>query len=70
MSTELETRVTALEETAAHQAKTIEELSDELTRQYRAVERLAGQVEALVNRFLALEEQSRDPAPISRPPHY
>ncbi|WP_404863161.1 SlyX family protein [Georhizobium sp. MAB10] len=70
MSAELENRLTTLEELAAHQAKTIEDLSDELARQYQVTDRLTRQVEAIAQRFLALEEQSHGPVPVTKPPHY
>jgi len=63
-------RITKLEELAAHQAKTIEELSDQLAEQWRIVEQLRGKLDALTERFLAVEERSLEAPPVTRPPHY
>lgn len=63
-------RITALEETVAHQAKTIEELSDQLTAQWTVVEQLRAKLDRLTERFLTLEEQSLDAPANTRPPHY
>lgn len=65
-----EDRVTRLEETVAHQAKTIEELSDQLAEQWKVVEQTRAKLDRLTERFLSLEEQSLDAPPITRPPHY
>ncbi|WP_455854234.1 SlyX family protein [Ensifer canadensis] len=65
-----EDRVTRLEETVAHQAKTIEELSDQLAEQWKVVEQTRAKLDRLTERFLSIEEQSVDAPPITRPPHY
>lgn len=65
-----EDRITRLEETVAHQAKTIEELSDQLAEQWKVVEQTRAKLDRLTERFLSLEEQSLDAPPITRPPHY
>ncbi len=65
-----EDRVTRLEETVAHQAKTIEELSDQLAEQWKVVQQTRAKLDRLTERFLSLEEQSIDAPPITRPPHY
>lgn len=54
----------------AHQAKTIEELSDQLAEQWKVVEQTRAKLDRLTERFLSLEEQSLDAPPITRPPHY
>lgn len=63
-------RITQLEETIAHQAKTIEELSDQLTEQWKVVEQTRAKLDRLTERFLSLEEQSLEAPAITRPPHY
>ena len=63
-------RITRLEETVAHQAKTIEELSDQLAEQWKVVEQTRAKLDRLTERFLSLEEQARDAIPVTRPPHY
>ena len=63
-------RITHLEETIAHQAKTIEELSDQLTEQWKVVEQTRAKLDRLTERFLSLEEQALEAPAITRPPHY
>ncbi|GAA4171186.1 SlyX family protein [Shinella granuli] len=63
-------RLARLEEHVAHQANTIEELSDQLAEQWRVVEQLRSKLDRLTERFLALEEGSLDAPAITRPPHY
>ncbi|OLP45217.1 SlyX family protein [Rhizobium oryziradicis] len=65
-----EERLIRLEETVAHQAKTIEELSDQLADQWKVVEQVRAKLDRLTERFLNLEEQSHDSVPITKPPHY
>ena len=63
-------RITKLEEMIAHQAKTIDELSDQLAEQWKIVEQMRVKLDRLTERFLSLEEQSLEAPPITRPPHY
>ncbi len=63
-------RITKLEEMVAHQAKTIDELSDQLAEQWKVVEQMRAKLDRLTERFLSLEEQSLEAPPITRPPHY
>lgn len=70
MTQDMENRIIALEETTAHQSKTIEELSDQLTEQWRVVEQTRAKLDRLTERFLNLEEQSLDAPAITKPPHY
>lgn len=63
-------RITKLEETVAHQAHMIDELSDQLAEQWTVTEQMRTRMQALTERFLAFEEQTREAAPITRPPHY
>ncbi|MEX3011029.1 SlyX family protein [Hoeflea sp. TYP-13] len=66
----VEDRVAKLEEHIAHQAHTIDELSEQLAEQWKTVENLRSKQEKLIERFLALEEQSAEAPPITKPPHY
>ncbi|NLS01774.1 hypothetical protein HGP14_00105 [Rhizobium sp. P32RR-XVIII] len=63
-------RITKLEETVAHQAKTIDELSDQLAEQWKVVEQTRAKLDRLTERFLSLEEQSLEAPTITKPPHY
>ncbi|APO72980.1 protein SlyX [Rhizobium etli 8C-3] len=63
-------RITKLEEMVAHQAQTIEELSDQLAEQWKAVEQMRAKLDRLTERFLSLEEQALEAPAITRPPHY
>ena len=65
-----ETRLVQLEELAAHQAKVIDELSDQLAEQWKVVEQTRAKLDRLTERFLTLEESTHDAAPVTRPPHY
>ncbi|AYG67460.1 MULTISPECIES: SlyX family protein [unclassified Rhizobium] len=65
-----QSRITKLEETVAHQAKTIEELSDQIAEQWKVVEQTRQKLDRLTERFLTLEEQSLDAPAITKPPHY
>jgi SlyX protein len=65
-----ENRIITLEETVAHQAKVIEELSDEIAEQWTVIEQVRAKLDRLTERFLSLEEQSIDAPPITKPPHY
>ncbi len=63
-------RITTLEEMVAHQAKIIEELSDQIAEQWKVVEQTRQKLDRLTERFLTLEEQSLDSPAITKPPHY
>ena len=63
-------RITRLEEILAHQAKTIDELSDQLAEQWKVVEQMRAKLDQLTERFLLLEENSLEAPAITRPPHY
>ncbi|ENN87565.1 Protein SlyX [Rhizobium freirei PRF 81] len=65
-----QSRITTLEETVAYQAKTIEELSDQIAEQWKVIEQTRHKLDRLTERFLTLEEQSLDAPGIAKPPHY
>ncbi|SSC70598.1 unnamed protein product [Ciceribacter sp. T2.26MG-112.2] len=65
-----EDRILRLEETVAHQARVIEELSDQITEQWKVVEQTRAKLDRLTERFLSLEEQGLEAPAITRPPHY
>lgn len=63
-------RIMRLEELAAHQAKVIDELSDQLADQWKVVEQMRSKLDRLVERFQSIEESSLDAPANTRPPHY
>jgi SlyX protein len=63
-------RLTALEELTAHQAKTIDELSDQVAEQWKTIEQMRRALERLGERLIGLEERSTEAAPATKPPHY
>ncbi|CZT33674.1 SlyX family protein [Rhizobium sp. 9140] len=65
-----ETRMTAIEETIAHQARVIEDLSQQLAEQWKIVDQVRTKLDRLTERFLTLEETSLEAPAITRPPHY
>ncbi|WP_156379237.1 MULTISPECIES: SlyX family protein [Rhizobium] len=69
MKTDAE-RITLLEETIAHQARTIDELSEQIAEQWKVVEQTRAKLDRLTERFLSLEESSLEAPAITRPPHY
>lgn len=63
-------RLQALEELIAHQAKTIEELSSEMAVQGEIIRRMQKKLDAMAERFMALEESVTPAAEATRPPHW
>jgi SlyX protein len=63
-------RIAELEAIIAHQQKTIDELSDQLAEQWKTLDRMGQSLRVLSERLLGLEEQTREPAPVTKPPHY
>jgi len=63
-------RLTTLEIRATEQEKTIEELSGQIAEQWKVIERMQRKLDALTERFMALEEQSSPDVPITKPPHW
>ncbi len=65
-----EDRIVALEEMVAHQARTIDELSDQLAEQWKTVDRMRRTLEILSQRLVGIEDRTSEPAPVTKPPHY
>jgi SlyX protein len=63
-------RLRALEELTAHQAKTIDELSAEIALQGENLRRVQKKLDAMAERFMALEETVTPAAEATRPPHW
>jgi SlyX protein len=63
-------RILHLEETVAHQTHVIEDLSEQIVRQWTVIEQTRAKLDRLTERFLTLEEQAAEAIPVQRPPHY
>lgn len=63
-------RLTTLEIRAAEQERTIEDLSGQIAEQWKVIERMQKKLDALTERFLALEEQAAPDVPVTKPPHW
>ncbi len=63
-------RLMALEELTAHQAKTIDELSDQLAEQWKVIEQMRRTLERLSERLIGLEDSASEATPVTKPPHY
>lgn len=70
LSSEAEQRILGLEETIAHQARMLEDLSSELADQWKIVEQVRAKLDRLTERFLSLEEQALEAPANTKPPHY
>jgi SlyX protein len=66
----VEERLRALEELTAHQARTIDELSAEMAVHGETIRRMQKKLDAMTERFLALEESVTPAAEATRPPHW
>ncbi len=63
-------RLTELEIRVVEQEKVIEELSDQLSQQWKQIDELNHRVSVLTKRFVSLEEQAAPDIPITKPPHW
>ncbi len=64
-------RLTDLEVQATHQARVIEELSDELARQGKVIDGLEARIAALITKAHDVDARLGDiPAADERPPHW
>jgi SlyX protein len=63
-------RLIALEIRVAEQEHTIEELSGQIAEQWKVMDRMQRKLDALTERFLALEEQAAPDVPVTKPPHW
>lgn len=63
-------RLTTLEIRAAEQERTIEELSAQVTEQWKVIDRLRKALEQLTDRFADLEEQAGPRHEAGKPPHW
>ena len=70
MTQDTDERITRLEMLVAEQERTIAELSEQLSEQWSLTEKMRKKLDALTERFLALEEQTAPETPVTKPPHY
>lgn len=63
-------RLDELEILAAHQVRVIEDLNETVIRQGKDIDRLERLVEALVERFRAIEDRVQSDIPVTKPPHW
>ena len=63
-------RIVSLEIAVAHQGKVIEDLSSVVNEQYAEMERMRKKLDALVSRFLELEETAAPQIESAKPPHW
>lgn len=63
-------RLHEMEEKLAHQEKMTAELSDQLAEQWKANEIMSRKLNALTERFLALEEAATPMPEATKPPHW
>jgi SlyX protein len=70
MTPDIRIRVEDLEARSAHQERTIEELSEMITAQWRQIDLLTRQLERMKVQFTELSEARPPMAPEPPPPHY
>lgn len=70
MSESSDDRLVSLEETAAHQAAAIEELSRQLAEQWKLTERLRQELLRLSSRFEEIEDTVSSVPQPQKPPHW
>ena len=70
MTQDTDERIIRLEMMVAEQERTIAELSEQLSEQWSLTEKMRKKLDALTERFLALEEQTAPETPVTKPPHY
>lgn len=65
-----EARIIQLEILCAEQEKVIQELSAQIAEQWKTIDKMQRKLDALTQRFLALEEQAAPDVPVTKPPHW
>lgn len=70
MSDNRDAKLVKLEELAAHQGQMIDDLSQQLAKQWKLIERLKTRIDEMTDRFEELEDHSRATQPNQKPPHW
>ncbi len=65
-----EARIVQLEIIIAEQDRTIGELSEQVSEQWKTIEKMQRKLDALSERFLALEDRVAPDIPVTKPPHW
>lgn len=63
-------RLIHLEMHVTEQERTIAELSDQVSEQWKVIDRLQKTVAALTERLLTVEDRTAPDVPVTRPPHW
>lgn len=70
MSENSDAKLVKLEELAAHQGQMIDDLSQQLAKQWKLIERLKTRIDEMTDRFEELDDHSRAAQPNQKPPHW
>lgn len=65
-----EARIVQLEIIIAEQDRTIGELSEQVSEQWKTIGKMQRKLDALSERFLALEDRVAPDVPVTKPPHW
>ena len=65
-----DTRIEALEQALAHQQRLVEDLNEVVTRQADEIAAMQRKLDALTQRFLAVEQAVQPDTPVDKPPHW
>lgn len=65
-----DTRIRELEQALAHQQRLVEDLNEVVTRQADEIAAMQRKLDALTQRFLAVEEAVQPDIPVDKPPHW
>ncbi len=70
MTQELQTRLDSLEAHVAEQERTIQDMSDEMAKQWTRLDAASAKLDRLLDRIRALEGRADAPDDDTPPPHY
>lgn len=70
MTQDLQTRLDRLEAHVAEQERVIQDMSDQMARQWSTLDAASAKVDRLLDRLRALEGQIEAPDDNAPPPHY
>lgn len=70
MTQDLQTRLDRLEAHVAEQERVIQDMSDQMARQWSTIDAASAKIDRLLDRLRALEGQIEAPDDDAPPPHY